>query len=440
MRIVKLFSKVILLLLIVALGLYGFYYYQVKSTVDRQIQQMTPFVNAQYNSLTVNPFGLISLNTVNVSLMGQPGIVIDRISLTSDPLFFMQFESRVNRGEWPESLALAVEGLNVDFSMPLFLMLDQLANSDTYGTQPSALGCGTVKQFDMTALRMMGMRQGRFDLFLNLRNPAAAPLNLQLLANMYGWGEMLIDLDIEGDVSLNQFATASPNLQRLNLSFRDAGFNQRRNQFCSMQSGMPIAEYLEEHRSLVRDWIAQTQLPISHDLIEAYLQLSEPNASASVQLTTAGLDMAVMQSPDALFTELLNGLTITVNNQRLMVDAESTLLMFELLQQPVVTTAPEVIEQAPADPNAPRVMPGVASPPVTAAPVAVPRRYQQTPPEDLVNYIGHPVRFFTSFGKRVDGILVSVDGTTVRVAERVQHGVAQYPVEMDSIQATEVYR
>ncbi|MCD8512081.1 MAG: hypothetical protein LRY63_00575 [Nitrincola sp.] len=88
MRIVKLFSKVILLLLIVALGLYGFYYYQVKSTVDRQIQQMTPFVNAQYNSLTVNPFGLISLNTVNVSLMGQPGIVIDRISLTSDPLFF----------------------------------------------------------------------------------------------------------------------------------------------------------------------------------------------------------------------------------------------------------------------------------------------------------------------------------------------------------------
>lgn len=57
-----------------------------------------------------------------------------------------------------------------------------------------------------------------------------------------------------------------------------------------------------------------------------------------------------------------------------------------------------------------------------------------------MNYIGHPVRFFTSFGKRVDGILVSVDGTTVRVAERVQHGVAQYPVEMDSIQATEVYR
>ena len=440
MRILKHLSKAILLLLILAFALYGLYYYQVKSSIDRQLQEIRPLVDAQYDSLYVNPLGEITLKTVAVNLIGQSGIIIDSISLKSDPLFFLQFESRVNQGDWPDSLTLAIEGINVDFNMPLFLMVEQLATSGSEAVQLSALGCGRVTQFDMSALRMMGMRQGRFDFFFNLRSRDMGSLNLQLLTNMQGWGELLLDVDVVGNVGLDNLIALTPNLQRVSFSLRDAGFNQRRNQFCSMQSGLSVAEYRQEHQSLVNDWVAQTLIPVPENLIYAYHQLAEPDASFSIQLNTEGLNQSDLLSPDQLFERLSQQLSVTINNQVQVIDADSANLMLALLQQPVVLASEDTFEEQDLDPDAPRSMPGVATPPAQASPTIVPRRYQRTDPEELANYVGHPVRFFTSFGKRVDGILVGVDGTTVRVAERIQHGIAQYPVEIDTIQATEVYR
>ncbi|KGK42648.1 hypothetical protein LH51_05495 [Nitrincola sp. A-D6] len=119
MRIVKLFSKVLVLLFLLLLIAYGLYYYQVKSAIDTQLQQLRPVIEAEYGSLYVNPLGDVQLSTVTFTPMGQPsGFIIDKIRLTSDPLFFLRFESRVSAGDWPEKLALAIEGLNIDFNMP----------------------------------------------------------------------------------------------------------------------------------------------------------------------------------------------------------------------------------------------------------------------------------------------------------------------------------
>lgn len=439
MKTIKLLSKVVVLLFFVALATYAGYYYLVKTSIDRQLQQMRPFVDAQYDSLYVNPLGDIRLNTVTLDLMGQPGgLIVDRVSLKSDPLFFLQFDSRVSQGDWPESLTFAIEGMNVDFSMPLFLMLEQLVQP-AEGVQLAALGCGRVSQFDMTALRMMGMRQGRFDFYINLNNQAS-PLNLQILAMMHGWGEMVIDFDLTGLVGLQQAANFPPELQRVAMSVKDMGYNQRKNQFCAMQSGVTIPEYREVHQTMVNDWITQTMIPVPESLIHAYHQLSEPGASFSVQFHTSGINQHALLSPDQFMEHLSSNVAITVNNQLQSLEGDGLQLMMALMQHPVILETPDLLDEPEYESDAPRSMPGVASPPVQAVPSIVPRRYLQTDPEDLVNYVGHPVRFFTSFGKRVDGILVSVDGSTVRVAERVQHGTAQYPVELNTIQATEVYR
>lgn len=440
MRILKQLSKALFLLLILALALYAFYYYQVKTAVDRQIQEMHPFVDAKYDSLYVNPLGEISINTVSVNPMGQDGIIIDRISLKSDPLFFLQLESRVNQGDWPESLNLAIEGLNVDFSMPIFLMMEQLAENQSEGVQLAALGCGRIARFDMSTLRMMGMRQGRFDLFLNLRNNELGPLNIQLLSNMQGWGELLLDVDIEGNVGFDDLYESTPTMQRISVSVRDTGYNQRRNQFCSMQTGLSIAEYRQEHQTLVNGWIAETGMPIPEGLINAYHQLAEPGANLSFELNASNINQETLASTGQFFEHLGRSLTITVNNQEQKIDQESAEIMLALLQQPIIRDEEILQEEPELEPDALRGMPGVASPPVQDVPTIEPKRYQQTSPDQLANYVGHPVRFFTSFGKRVDGILVSVEGTTVRVLERVQRGVAQYPIELDTIQGTEVYR
>ncbi|KGK42647.1 hypothetical protein LH51_05490 [Nitrincola sp. A-D6] len=78
-------------------------------------------------------------------------------------------------------------------------MLAQLTQQDEQGVQPAALGCGSVRYFDMSALRMMGMRQGRFDFHANLHRVAQDQLNLELLGYMYGWAEVAVDMSLQAD-------------------------------------------------------------------------------------------------------------------------------------------------------------------------------------------------------------------------------------------------
>ena len=438
MRVFKASLKIFALIVIIAAVLYGVYFYQVKKTLDDHLNSMRPFFDINYSGLHVNPLGEIRLNTVNVALMGQSGIVIDSVSLTSDPLFFVMFSHKLGRGDWPERLSLSINGLNVDFSMPFFLMLEQMALSEVDGVRLSALGCGNIKQFDMNALRMMGMRHGRFDIQANLRSFDAGPLNLQLYTKMQGWGDLLVDLDVDRNINM---AAADDLLQarRVNLSVMDGGFNQRRNQFCSMQAGVSIEEYREDHRLLVNDWITQTQVPVSRELVNAFHRLSEPGSSFSIELNPVVVSEDDLDFSEALINAFLQNLSVTINNQPQIIDSEEVLLFMTMLQQPVVTTV-EIIEEPLIDLDAPRSMPGVASPPVAEVPVIVPRVYQETSPNELSNYVGHPIRFFTGFGKKVDGIIVGVEGNVVRVAERVQHGIAEYPVDISSMRGTEVYR
>lgn len=439
MRIAKFLSQAIVIFLILVSALYAAYYFQVKKSIDRQLETLKPLVDAHYNYLYVNPFGEISLSTLTLNILGQPNaVIIDRASVRSDPLFFLQFDSRIQSGDWPENLTFAVEGLNVDFNMPAFLLLEQFAQQND-DIQLSALGCGRISRFDMTALRMMGMRQGRFDFFVNLKRSEIDQLNLQLLANMQGWADLAVDLDLDRSIAIQDFQRMTQHLDRVAFSVTDRGYNERKNQFCAMQSGMSVAEYRDEHKTLVNDWIAHTLIPLPEDLMDAYHRLADPNATLSMQVFPIDLNENVL-AVNSLIDQLRAGVSISINNQNLTLDDDRFNYIVELLQQPVTIETIQSNLDTDDQEEQPRGMPGVATPPVLDIPMIVPRRYRATPAEELVNYIGHPVRFFTSFGKRVNGILLSVEGTTVRVVERVQRGTAQYPVELDTIQAPEVYR
>ncbi|WP_417582057.1 hypothetical protein [Nitrincola sp.] len=444
MWIVKLFSKVVLLLLLLLLIAYGLYYYQVKSAIDAQLQQMRPLIEADYGALYVNPLGDIQLSTVTFTPMGQPtGFIVDNIRLTSDPLFFLRFESRVATGDWPDELALAIEGLHVDFNMPLFVMLTQLAQQAEEGVQPEALGCGTVRYFDMSAMRMMGMRQGRFDFHANLRKAAQNRLDLELLGHMYGWGEVAVDVSLQAGMASPQvLLQQGPQLKRMVVSYQDKGYNQRKNQFCAMQSGLSIAEYRDQHLGLIQDWLNDQAPELTASLMSAYRQTGEPGARMVMSLNLDGVDLRSLDSPEYLGEVLASTLSVSVNDQPLALDSEQMQSLLVLLQEPVIQHQPLVkMPESSELANLPRNMPGVSSPPaIPEARLTEPQQYRRTDPQELENYIGHPVRFYTTFGKRVDGILVSVEDGNARVAERVQHGTAQYPVELESLQATEVFR
>ncbi|KGK42646.1 hypothetical protein LH51_05485 [Nitrincola sp. A-D6] len=209
-----------------------------------------------------------------------------------------------------------------------------------------------------------------------------------------------------------------------------------------MQSGLSVAEYRDQHQSLIQDWLNEQAPGLAAVLMPVYQQTGEPGARLAMGLNLEGVDLQALNAPDYRGEVLSRGMSLSVNDQSLTLKPEQLERLWVLMQEPVVLESQVNTQESEASELAgmPRVMPGVASAPVAPAVAAEPLEYRRTDPLDLENYIGHPVRFYTSFGKRVEGILVSVKDGNARVAERVQHGTAQYPVELETLQATEVFR
>ena len=68
------------------------------------------------------------------------------------------------------------------------------------------------------------------------------------------------------------------------------------------------------------------------------------------------------------------------------------------------------------------------------------KQYRETPPSELSKYVGARVRIFTYFGNDVEGRLIQADREGVRVLQRLEQGMAEYPLEYGRIQQAEVWR
>lgn len=325
MQMVKYLGRAALLVMLIAVVSYGFIYYKIKVSIDQELKLWRPFLDIQYAFLSLNPLGGVGLSSVTIDVMGYPsGITLDRIYLESNPLFLLYFDSRVNSGRWPDSLSLNVEGLLVDYNSPYLLMLEQLHKpSDDWLT---ALSCDHINQFNLTALREMGLGQERFDLRFNLNSGKKNPLNLQLLMLMHGWVEIVADVDIDKVVGLQNLVKIPSEATRITLSLRDMGFNQLKNGYCAMSAGLTIPEY----EALNNKWLGKRSTGLSDELIFIINELREPNASISFQrlVKTIGQQEQIQ-------------LSVVVNNQIQALDAEQLLMLIHLLKPVELLLIPE---------------------------------------------------------------------------------------------------
>lgn len=444
----KLVTRLGILVLIVAAA-YGFYWYQVKSRVDKLVQQAAPFAQVSYGSIYAHPDGTVGVNRLTIAprQMHAP-VSVEAVRVRAGgPLYFL-FGGDAVPEEVNVSLQRVKQGLDSELFRTMQRQSDIILESNPFYVSPNALGCGNVRQFDVNAMKRMGFDNLLMDINMDYRGDTRTrKINLDLMMDIDDLVETRMEMAFTADPNQLKnpaMASGSARLENLSVSYRDQGYNQRRDRFCATAINAKPEDYRQQHRELFEQWLADTELEIPEALLTAYFDLQKPGADLAISMRPVGglgATELMLQDPEFLLQSL--NLQFRINDKPLALDGvDWPKLMAELAEvgNPgrSITLNDQAEAEAEDEVDTPVSMISNTSQRLHKQPIS--KRYRETPVSELSRHLGAQVRIFTYFGNDVEGRLIHADSQGIRVLQRLEQGVAEYPLEYGRIQQAEVMR
>lgn len=458
-------------------GAYGYYWYQVKSSADRMIDAAAPYAKITYARVVAGLDGSAGIGGVQVTPLGsKDSLLIGSVLFQApDPLFYLDAEKTLREGNWPEHMSLSVNGLDMSLDADYLAQWQAMGQSLAVpqdGTGFEALACGDVQRFDLATTRAMNYKRLNMDLRVAMDFvPSTQSLRLRSDVTVAGMAQTGFYIDISQPsnvISVASLVQAQPSLERVTLDYSDLGYNGKRNRFCAQRGGFAPDEYPQRHSEMVQAELKKTGWTLSEPLAKAYADLQRPRVILQVAAEPppgfGAQSIGTISSPEQLL-DLLN-LRVSVNgaNQDLSgvkwspnTDEAVTVSEADATQEvpaPEALAAGVVEKRAPQedlvvelerpkpapeptiiDPDVVQVMPGIV---VKAK--AAEKTYKPTAVRQVHSYAGQKVKLRTYFGRKIEGTLVRVADGNLEVEQRVDRGVALFPIAADKVAELSVWR
>ena len=475
MRAIKRLLGGILLLAVVAGAAYGYVWYSTKTFLDQQIVAASTLGQVSYQKFFVDPRGEIRVDGIQVIPNGyRTPVDIDSVSLRSnDPLFFLDPQGRMERGEYPEFLSIAFDGAKLDPQADFITAL-QPSQADLLlhlrEPQLEALGCGEdILAFTPEVWGRMGIGRLSSDIAITLRaDNDKGTLDLFTETDTAGIGAASADLSMTfaaGYLTPATFAAANPRLKSLEVNYQDTGYYAKRDRFCAGNAAVDEAQYRANHLELVKQRAALFGMQVPEILWLAYADSNAKGADVRFGMNpVGGLGAEVMMglnAPTELIDRLrlhleINGRPVDLNQVdwlALMPDPEAVVRSQQSVADEADSGAEgvesaEKLADAGGDSDLASTetsstekagmveFPGMAPKPEPTPEI----KFRRTDFDDLQNYIYSDIRIFTYYGNRVEGRLEAVEGDNIKILHRVGKGLAIYPVDRSKLEVIEVMR
>ena len=484
MRAIKRLIGGILLLALLAGAAYGYVWYSTKTYLDQQIVAASSVGQVSYHKLRIDPRGEIRVDGIQIIPAGyRTPVDVDSVSVRSDdPLFFLDPQGRLERGEYPEFLSIAFDGAKLDPQADFITAL-QPSQADLLlhlrEPQLEALGCGEdILAFTPEIWGRMGIGRLSSDIAITLRaDNDQGRLDLFTETDTAGIGAVSADLSMTfaaGYLKPATVAGANPRLKSLEVNYRDTGYYAKRDRFCAGNAAVDEAQYRANHLELVKQRAAGLGMQVPEILWLAYADSNAKGADVRFGMNpVGGLGAEVMMglnAPTELIERLrlhleINGRPVDLNQVdwlALMPDPEAIMQPQRALagatepddagndqssgdgaEESVTETSGTVAAagQGGSDMEGSEEVAMVEFPGMAPKPLPTPEvKFRRTEFDDLQNYIYSDIRIFTYYGNRVEGRLEAVEGDNIKILHRVGKGLAIYPVDRAKLEVIEVMR
>lgn len=450
----KLGAVLFVLIIVVAAG-YGFYWYQVKSRADDMVRQLAPFAQVNYGSVYAHPDGTVGVDDLTITpLQMHAPVSIETVRVRADgPLFFL-FGGDAPPEQLNISLQQVRQGLDSELFRTIQQQSDLLLEDNPLYVSPNALGCGNVRQFDVNTMKRMGFNELVMDLDLHYRGDTRArKVNLNMLVDIQDMAETRMEMAFSADpgqLKNPMMASGNARLETLSFSYKDQGYNQRRDRFCASEANVKPAEYQQQHQVLFEQWLNSNNIELPPSLLAAYSELQGPGADMALSMRPVGgvgAAEVMMQEPMVLLQSL--NIQFSINDKPLALDTIDWPGLMSGLA--AAGSSKDIGRSGPTEPETvvAATLPEEAGSEIEKNALSgnkpqreqpIRKRFRVTPLAELPEYLGAQVRIFTYFGNDVEGVLTHAGATSIRVEQRLQQGLAEFPLDHDRIQQAEVWR
>ncbi|QLE96368.1 hypothetical protein [Neptunomonas phycophila] len=430
-------------------GVQGFYWFQVKRSVDNLISSISPIAQVSYQQISAWAFQDVSLTGMRVRLnSGKPLLSAEQLSIgATNWLDLLSLDNALSSGVVSSSFFVSLDQLQLSSESFSLLKHQHVDNKDTPSL--STLLCPEETAFGRTPLEELGYKNIRgsatFLFDPSLQNNA---LRLVLKAdfNQLAAGEIDLLVGQPGRVSLRREQLAASVIQQMRVSIKDQGINTRWRNRCAEQAGVEVANYSALYQDALNAWWALYGVNVSEDVLQSMVSLWQPNMSTQVRF-----EPAVPPSLSALTA--IEGVEGVFSRAEVRWSVGAKLIEFTDAEWEVILqlyagdvrsaaramVTPDAIIEEPAGISEARlreIVPGV----MPIRPPEKEKRFELTPFPELEGYIGSSIKVQTLFGREMDGVLVGVNSSGISIRRHIQQGKATIPVLRENISAVEVYR
>jgi len=218
-------------------------------------------------------------------------------------------------------------------------------------------------------------------------------------------------------------AHVAPQIESLSFKMEDKGYNRRKAEFCSIRSNQTTEEFIEQHVSIISDYLKSVGVKVTPSGKRIYQQYIQPSSLLELniqpKINFSFNDFGYYDEQE--LRELL-GLTFSVNGQTTQkffdgwsVDKYNQIIIKKDLQDQ--NTSNKRFEV-----------------------VTIKRRYEQEPLDRATRFIDQQVKLVRGDGLEYTGMLRRVEANKIYIDRFIEGGVVQQGVERKQIAGFYVYR
>ena len=411
-----------------------FLWYRVSQAVERVEAMVVPLGALTHSDVSASFSGDVTISDIRFIPNNSDGSGFfstnELIVHTPGVHYLLGLGGTLGNGMVPERLGLSLDGLRIGTEAG-----SRGASMSISGNPFESLGCGGLDFFAPVDLQSMGyslltprvtarytVPPSNDQLEIVIESKTRRVSNLRLVA----------DLVVPGlEATLIQQGPPSVSLGGFVFSYKDAAFNERRNEYCAELINVPEVTYLDEHLNLVESSLLRRRIRPGPNFLSRYRQLMAPGAELEIWSNLdKPIDLDLLQSTSLENLVATLGLSFRVNG----VEGDSLDLTFNV-EPPLIEAQPAEVAtgQSTAEPAARVIAPSSRPDPS--------RSLRDTPVNEIGRFVGSQVVINTSTGRLYQGYVDEVSSNgRVMLTITQRGGTAKVPINIDQIDRLRVFR
>lgn len=421
----KLLSRLILITAVILASTITYIYFSTKSTVDSMIQSIQPFVNVEYKQFQNYMDGSISIHDVSIStkLGGeQSNIDVGSIEIQMNSVLdYFNFEKKINSGEIPPKLQIAINHVRTDLGLLMDDSPDKLGVITDYMTE---LACGEVKltpSEKLTALGYSGIDSSISIDFSYSEIASEAEVKFDLI--LHDMARYAVTTSIPNVSSTVSLTNHNGKISSIEVGIQDLGYNNKLIEYCSNQTDVQAELYVKQHIQALKNYFSNANVSFSSSVYDAYRAYlleqahisisSHPNSSISIE------SLGFYDTKD--WARILD-LTLFIDGKptnNFFFDWNEESVLNDLLKARSLAKKDDQIEKKHV-----RIIKRVKK---------SQKINTEIPVSQIHDYTNKHVTLYTNSGKKFKGIVKSVNRGQVIMIISIQGGSAEIPIDISKI-------